>query len=194
MIITVLLLLVFAYFVGSISSAILLARLFNYPDPRTQGSKNPGATNILRMGNKYLAATVLFFDFLKGVIPVWLAITYSIELNFIGLVALAACLGHMYPIFFNYRGGKAVATSLGAMVPLGILVSILLIITWLVIIKFSRYASLAAIISALIAPVLTYFLNTDFTYPISMLSVLIIFRHKDNIVRLLQGKESKISP
>lgn len=193
MFLTVLLLLLFAYLVGSISSAILLARLFNYPDPRTQGSKNPGATNILRMSNKYLAAAVLFFDFLKGIIPVWLAISFSIDINFIGLVAIAACLGHMFPIFFNYRGGKAVATALGAMIPLGLLVSIILIIIWLTVIKLTKYASLAAIITVFIAPVLTYFLNNNYTYAIAMLSALIIFRHKDNIVRLIQGTESKVS-
>lgn len=193
MFLTVLLLLLFAYLIGSISSAILLARLFNYPDPRTQGSKNPGATNILRMSNKYLAAAVLFFDFLKGIIPVYLAIEFSININFIGLVAIAACLGHMYPVFFNYRGGKAVATALGAMLPLGLLVSVILIIIWLMVIKLTKYASLAAIITVLVAPLLTYFFNNDYTYAIAMLSALIVFRHKDNIVRLIQGTESKVS-
>lgn len=193
MLITTIAMTIVAYLIGSISSAILLCRLFNLPDPRTTGSQNPGATNVLRMGNKYLAAIVLVFDVLKGTIPVWSAYFLGISPNYLAFVAIAACLGHMYPIFFNFRGGKAVATALGVLLPLGLSLFAMLIGTWLVVVKLTRYSSLAAIVTVALAPFYTLLVKPAYVYPVLMLSTLIIFRHKANILRLLKGTENKIS-
>jgi glycerol-3-phosphate acyltransferase PlsY len=182
-----------AYLVGSISSAILLCKLFNLPDPRTAGSNNPGATNVLRISNKYIAALVLTFDVLKGTIPVWGAYFLGLNPLNLGLIALAACLGHMYPIFFNFKGGKAVATALGVLLPIGLDLGGLLILTWVSVIYFTRYSSLAAIVTVSLAPFYIWLLKPLYMYPVMMLSVLIIFRHKDNIWRLIKGHESKIT-
>lgn len=184
---------VLAYLIGSISSAILLCRVCNLPDPRTSGSKNPGATNVLRMSNKYVAACVLIFDVLKGTLPVWGAYFLGLEPLYLGIVAVAACLGHMYPIFFQFEGGKAVATAFGVLLPIGIDLGILLIITWLMVAKLTRFSSLAAIVTVALAPLYTWLLKPTYVYPVLMLSGLVIFRHKENIVRLLNGSESKIS-
>ena len=193
MLITIILITIVAYLIGSISSAILLCRLCRLPDPRTSGSKNPGATNILRLGNKYLAATVLVFDVLKGTIPVWSAYYLGISPNYIGLVAIAACLGHMYPVFFHFRGGKAVATAFGVLLPLGFLLTAMLIGTWLIVLKLSRYSSLSAMVAVTLAPFYTWLVKPLYVYPVMMLSALVIFRHKDNIIRLLKGNENKIT-
>ena len=184
---------ILAYIIGSISSAILICKLLGLPDPRTTGSKNPGATNVLRLSNKFTAITVLLFDVLKGGLPVWGAYFLGIEPWALGFIAVAGCLGHMYPIFFDFKGGKAVATALGVLLPLGFGLAGLLIITWLIVAKLTRYSSLAAIITVSIAPFYTWLLKPLYVYPVIMISVLIIFRHKDNIARLLKGEESKIS-
>jgi len=182
-----------AYLVGSISSAILLCKLLKLPDPRTIGSNNPGATNVLRISNKCTAALVLAFDILKGTIPVWGAYFLGLEPINLGLIALAACLGHMYPIFFNFQGGKAVATALGVMLPIGLDLGGLLILTWISVVYFTRYSSLAAIVTVSLAPFYIWLLKPLYMYPVMMLSVLIIFRHKENIWRLIKGQESKFS-
>lgn len=184
---------VLAYLVGSISSAILICKLLGLPDPRTTGSKNPGATNVLRLSNKLTAISVLVFDVLKGGLPVWGAYFLGFEPWALGIIGVAACLGHMYPIFFDFKGGKAVATALGVLLPLGFGLGGLLIITWVVVAKITRYSSLAAIITVSLAPLYTWLLKPLYVYPVIMISVLIIFRHKDNIYRLLKGEESKIS-
>ena len=193
MLLITLAMIVFAYLVGSISSAILLCKVFNLPDPRTVGSKNPGATNVLRLGNKLTAASVLVIDILKGTIPVWSAYFLGIEPIYLGFVALAACLGHMYPVFFGFEGGKAVATAFGVLLPIGLDLGLLLIVTWLIVAKATRYSSLAAIITVSLAPFYTWLLKDAYLYPVLMLSALIIFRHRENIVRLIQGRENKIS-
>jgi glycerol-3-phosphate acyltransferase PlsY len=182
-----------AYLVGSISSAILLCRLLKLPDPRSIGSNNPGATNVLRISNKYIAALVLVFDILKGTIPVWGAYFLGLEPLNLGIIALAACLGHMYPIFFDFKGGKAVATALGVLLPIGLDLAGLLILTWLCVIYFTRYSSLAAIITVSLAPFYIWLLKPLYMYPVMMLSLLIIFRHKENIGRLIKGCENKVS-
>lgn len=182
-----------AYLIGSISSAILICRLVNLPDPRTTGSKNPGATNVLRISNKLTAATVLFLDILKGTIPVWSAFFLGIEPLYLGFIGVAACLGHMYPLFFSFQGGKAVATALGTLMPIGFTLGGLLILTWILVAKLTKYSSLAAIVTVSLAPFYVYLLKPLYVYPTLMLSGLIIFRHKDNILRLLNGTESKIS-
>ncbi|MGB1261957.1 MAG: glycerol-3-phosphate 1-O-acyltransferase PlsY [Cognaticolwellia sp.] len=184
---------ILAYLLGSISSAILLCKLLNLPDPRTAGSKNPGATNVLRISNKYVAVTVLIFDILKGTLPVWGGYFLGLEPVHLGIIAVAACLGHMYPIFFNFKGGKAVATAFGVLLPIGLDLGGLLVLTWLFVAKTTRYSSLAAIVTVSLAPLYTWLLKPIYVYPVLMLSGLIIFRHRENIVRLLQHKETKIS-
>jgi glycerol-3-phosphate acyltransferase PlsY len=182
-----------SYLIGSISSAILLCKMLGLPDPRTTGSNNPGATNVLRISNKLTAASVLIFDVLKGTIPVWTAYFLGIEPIYLGLVAVATCLGHMYPIFFNFSGGKAVATAFGVLLPLGLGLGSALIFTWLLVAKLTRYSSLAAIVTVTLAPLYTWWLKPLYVNPVIMLAVLIIFRHHDNIIRLVRGQESKIS-
>jgi len=184
---------ILAYLVGSISSAILICKLLGLPDPRTTGSKNPGATNVLRLSNKLTAISVLIFDVLKGGLPVWGSYFLGIEPWALGIIGVAACLGHMYPIFFGFKGGKAVATALGVLLPLGFGLGGLLIITWLIVAKITRYSSLAAMVTVSLAPLYTWLLKPLYVYPVIMISVLIIFRHKDNIYRLLNGEENKIS-
>jgi len=182
-----------AYLLGSISSAILICKLLGYPDPRTTGSNNPGATNVLRISNNFVASTVLFLDILKGTIPVWAAYFLKVEPIYIGIIGLAACLGHMYPLFFDFKGGKAVATAFGVLLPIGLDLGGMLILTWFFVAKLTRYSSLAAIVAVSLAPFYTWLLKPIYTYPVLMLSALIIFRHRENIVRLLKGTETKIS-
>ena len=181
-----------AYLCGSISSAVLVSKLFRLPDPRTHGSCNPGATNVLRLGGKLPAVLVLLFDILKGTIPVWGSYFLQIEPLYLGLIAICACLGHIFPLFFGFKGGKAVATAFGAMMPIGLDLAGLLIASWLIIVAFSGYSSLAAILTVSLAPLFTWFIKPLYTVPVLMLSILIIVRHRENIVRLWQGKESKV--
>lgn len=183
---------IFAYLCGSISSAILVCKLAGLPDPRTHGSGNPGATNVLRLGGKAAAATVLVFDVLKGMVPVWLAYLMHVTPLYLGLTAIAACLGHIYPVFFHFRGGKGVATAFGAIAPIGWDLTGLVTGTWLLTVLLSGYSSLGAIVSALIAPFYVWWFKPQFTFPVSMLSCLILLRHHDNIQRLWRGQEGKI--
>jgi len=181
-----------AYFLGAVNGAILLCRYKGWTDPRTQGSKNPGATNILRMHHAQAASLVLIFDLLKGTIPVYLAYFVGIPPFAIGIIGIATCLGHIFPPYFNFEGGKAVATGLGTLLPLGMDMTGLVVITWLLTVAISGYASLAAIITAIAAPVYVHLIKPEFTLPVLMLSCLIILRHISNIRRLLTGKEKKI--
>jgi len=181
-----------AYLSGSISSAILVSQIFRLPDPRRNGSGNPGATNVLRLGGAFPAALVLVFDVLKGTIPVWGSYFLGIEAFYLGMIAICACLGHIYPLFFGFKGGKAVATAFGSMMPIGLDLAGLLISTWMMLIGATGYSSLAAIVTVLLAPIFTWFIKPLYTIPVSMLSLLIIIRHKDNIIRLWHGEESKV--
>lgn len=183
---------IFAYLCGSISSAILVCKLAGLPDPRTHGSGNPGATNVLRIGGKVPAVAVLIFDILKGMAPVWLAYLLQVPPIYLGLTAIAACLGHIYPVFFRFRGGKGVATAFGAIAPIGWDLTGLMTGTWLLTVLLSGYSSLGAIVSALIAPFYVWWFKPQFTFPVSMLSCLILLRHHDNIQRLWRGQENKI--
>ncbi|CUU22761.1 glycerol-3-phosphate 1-O-acyltransferase PlsY [Duffyella gerundensis] len=183
---------IFAYLCGSISSAILVCKLAGLPDPRLNGSGNPGATNVLRVGGKAAAVTVLVFDVLKGMLPVWLAWSLGVTPVYLGLTAIAACLGHIYPLFFHFRGGKGVATALGAIAPIGWDLTGLMAGTWILTVLLSGYSSLGAIVSALIAPFYVWWFKPQFTFPVSMLSCLILLRHHDNIQRLWRGQEGKI--
>ncbi len=184
---------VFAYLFGSISSAVLICKLFRLPDPRTTGSNNPGATNVYRIGGKLPASLVLVFDVLKGTIPVYGAYFLKIEPLYLGFIAIAACLGHIYPIFFGFKGGKAVATAFGSLLPLGFTLAGLLILTWVGLIWLTGYSSLAAIITVSLAPLFTWFIKPLYVLPVTMLAALIVFRHRANIIRLLQGKEPKVT-
>ena len=182
-----------AYLFGSISSAILLSRLLGLPDPRTQGSGNPGATNVLRLGGKKAAIVTLLGDVLKGVIPVLAAKAIGIDTVGLALVALAAFFGHLYPVFFGFKGGKGVATAIGGLVALAWPLGLALIATWLVAAVIFRYSSLAALISAVIAPVYAwYFTNWDYTLMVGVMSIFLVYRHHQNIQNLLAGKEKKI--
>ncbi|MGR5119831.1 glycerol-3-phosphate 1-O-acyltransferase PlsY [Vibrio astriarenae] len=183
---------IFAYLLGSISSAVLICRLLRLPDPRTQGSHNPGATNVLRIGGKKAAASVLLCDMLKGTIPVWSGYFLQIDSLLLGIVAMAACLGHMYPIFFHFKGGKGVATALGALAPIGLDLTGLVILTWLVIAVLFRYSSLAAIVTVLVAPLYTWLIKPQYTLPVAMLCCIIVLRHHQNIRRLFEGTEPKV--
>ncbi|GKX56897.1 glycerol-3-phosphate acyltransferase [Leminorella grimontii] len=183
---------IIAYLCGSISSAVLVCRIAKLPDPRENGSGNPGATNVLRIGGKGAAAAVLIFDVLKGMLPVWAAYKLDLPPFSLGLVAIAACLGHIYPIFFHFKGGKGVATAFGAIAPIGWDITGLMTGTWLLTLLLSGYSSLGAIISALIAPFYVWWFKPQFTFPVAMLSCLVLIRHHDNIQRLWRGQESKI--
>lgn len=183
---------IFAYLCGSVSSAILVCRLARLPDPRQNGSGNPGATNVLRIGGKGAAATVLVCDVLKGMIPVWLAYYLGVAPVWLGLTAIAACLGHIYPVFFGFKGGKGVATAFGAIAPIGWDLTGLMTGTWLLTVLLSGYSSLGAIVSALIAPFYVWWFKPQFTFPVSLLSCLILVRHHDNIQRLWRGQENRL--
>lgn len=186
------LMIVAAYLLGSISSAVLICRLYGLPDPRDQGSGNPGATNVFRLGGRLAAGLVLLCDMLKGTIPVWIAYLIGINPFMLGLIGIAACLGHIYPIFFHFRGGKGVATALGAIAPIGLDLTGGLLLTWLVAVLVTGFSSAGALATALIAPFFTWLVKPQFTMPVAMLACLIIFRHQDNIRRLLNGEETKI--
>ncbi|MDC9612484.1 glycerol-3-phosphate 1-O-acyltransferase PlsY [Xenorhabdus khoisanae] len=183
---------IFAYLCGSISSAILICRLARLPDPRQHGSGNPGATNVLRIGGKWAALAVLICDVLKGMVPVWLAYKLNIPPFYLGVIAIAACLGHIYPIFFHFKGGKGVATAFGAIAAIGWDLMGLIAGTWLLTVLLSGYSSLGAIISALIAPFYVWWFKPELTFPVAMLSCLVLVRHHDNIQRLWRGQESRI--
>ena len=181
-----------AYLLGSISSAILICRLAGLPDPRETGSGNPGATNVLRLGGRFAALAVLIADVAKGGLPVWLAYKLDLAPPVLGIIAIAACLGHIYPIFFHFQGGKGVATAFGAIAPISWDITGLLSGTWLITLLLTGYSSLAAVISALLAPLYVWWFRPEFTFPVAMLSCLILLRHHENLERLWRGQEPKI--
>jgi acyl phosphate:glycerol-3-phosphate acyltransferase len=191
---TNLLLIAGAYLLGSISSAILVCRLLGLPDPRGEGSGNPGATNVLRIGGKQAAAITLIGDMLKGLIPVLIAKLLGATIAVQALVAVAAFLGHLYPVFFGFRGGKGVATALGVLLGLHWPVGLLTIATWLVIAKVFKVSSLAALLSILVTPVYIWWLIPERSLMIAMLfmGTLLFWRHRSNIRNLLEGSEGKI--
>ncbi len=184
---------IFAYLCGSISSAILVCRVARLPDPRTAGSWQSRRDKcVADLGGRLAAAAVLIFDVLKGMLPVWLAYSFHIPPMYLGLTAIAACLGHIYPVFFRFKGGKGVATAFGAIAPIGWDLTGLMTGTWLLTVLLSGYSSLGAIVSALIAPFYVWWFKPEFTFPVAMLSCLILLRHHDNIQRLWRGQEGKI--
>ncbi len=182
-----------AYLIGSLSSAVVLCKVAGLPDPRTQGSGNPGATNVLRIGGKKLAATVLVIDVLKGVIPVVIGRLLGMDQVLLAAIALLAFMGHLYPVFFQFKGGKGVATALGAFLALSPLLALAGLMTWLVVFLISRISSLSAICAALLTPVYSLWL-IDSVMPrwlILIISLLLVWRHRSNIQRLLSGEEKK---
>ena len=189
----ILILCLLAYCIGSLSSAILICRLMGLPDPRTTGSKNPGATNVLRTGNKKAAIATLLGDAAKGAVPVLIAVQIDPAPACVGPVMVASVLGHIYPLFFKFKGGKGVATALGAIFALCWAVGALLLLTWGMVVFFFRISSLAALITALLAPFYTaWLLNNAFAMAVSIISLLLFWRHRENIKRLWQGVEPKI--
>ncbi|ADN77466.1 acyl-phosphate glycerol-3-phosphate acyltransferase [Ferrimonas balearica DSM 9799] len=182
----------FAYLLGSVSSAVLVCRIWGLPDPRQHGSHNPGATNVLRLGGKLPAVLVLLFDILKGTIPVWGGYFLGLDPLALALVGAAACLGHIYPLFFGFKGGKGVATAFGAMAPIGWDMTGALIVTWLGVALLTRYSSLGAIVTCLVAPVYTYLFKSQYTASVALVCVLILWRHRANILRLWRGTEPKL--
>ncbi|MEC9412324.1 MAG: glycerol-3-phosphate 1-O-acyltransferase PlsY [Pseudomonadota bacterium] len=186
-------LLVVAYLFGSLSSAIILCKLAGLPDPRTQGSGNPGATNVLRFGGKKLAATVLLFDVLKGVIPVAIAHAIGLDMVWVAATAFAAFLGHLFPIFFEFKGGKGVATALGGFIALSPLLAAAGLVTWLVVFAVTRISSLSALVAAALTPVYSLWLidSVNARWIILLTALLLIARHHGNIRRLLAKEESK---
>ncbi|MDH5632544.1 MAG: glycerol-3-phosphate 1-O-acyltransferase PlsY [Gammaproteobacteria bacterium] len=185
---------VIAYLLGSLSSAIIIARLTGIKDPREVGSGNPGATNILRYGGKKLAAITLLGDVLKGVIPVVLARLITADPLILSLVAGSAFLGHLFPVFFGFKGGKGVATALGVFLGLNPLLAASLMGTWLAMAVVFRYSSLSALVAAVMAPVYSWWLLPGNAYLAmsAMVAVLLVYRHKGNIQRLLKGEEDRI--
>ena len=185
-----------AYLLGSLSAAILLCRALGLPDPRTQGSRNPGATNVLRIAGKKTAALVLAGDMLKGLIPVLVARALAVDDTVLAAVALAAFLGHLYPLFFGFQGGKGVATALGVLLGAIWPVALAAVATWLLVAKVFRISSLAAVTAAIAAPLYAWLLgiSTPLLVMVGVISVMLLWRHRGNIQRLLRGEEGKVGP
>lgn len=184
-----------AYLLGSVSSAVIVARIMSLPDPRSLGSGNPGATNVLRTGNKKAAAITLLGDLLKGLIPVILARLLHFEPLALCAVGLAAIIGHMYPIFLGFKGGKGVATTLGVLFGVSWPLAVGWIIVWLSVAKLSAYSSLAALSATILLPIAAWLMNYSQAVVILSLaiSLLVVWRHRGNIKKLLSGQETKIS-
>ncbi|MGZ8290226.1 MAG: glycerol-3-phosphate 1-O-acyltransferase PlsY [Telluria sp.] len=187
-----------AYLIGSISFAVVVSRVYGLSDPRTYGSKNPGATNVLRSGNKKAAIATLVLDAAKGWFAVWLAIRLADRFGLtdasIALVAIAVFLGHLYPVFFKFKGGKGVATALGVLLGLNIWLGVATLVTWLVVAYAFRYSSLAALIASVFAPFYygLLFGVDEILFAVAAMSALLLMRHSANIGNLLAGKESRI--
>jgi glycerol-3-phosphate acyltransferase PlsY len=191
---TTLILLTMGYAVGSLSSAIIVARVADLGDPRTQGSGNPGATNILRLGSRRLAAVVLLGDMLKGFLPVWLAWGVGADALVVAGVGLAAFLGHLYPVFFQFHGGKGVATGLGVLLGLSWSLALAVLTVWLFVFWRWRISSLSALCAAILAPLFSWWLVPEpaIRAVVIIVVLFLLWRHQDNIRRLLSGQESRL--
>ena len=195
---------VLAYLLGSLSFAVIVSRALGLKDPRSFGSHNPGATNVLRSGNKKAAIATLLLDGLKGWLPVvlvkWFGKDYGLEDGTMAAVAFAAFLGHLFPVFFKFQGGKGVATAAGALLGIEWLLGLATLATWLIIAYFTRYSSVASMASAAFAPLFYLFGDRAAWYSersvlmaIFMIGLLLVIRHRENINKLVSGKESKLS-
>jgi acyl phosphate:glycerol-3-phosphate acyltransferase len=192
-----------AYLIGSLSFAVIVSRLMGLKDPRTFGSKNPGATNVLRSGNKAAAVVTLLLDAVKGLLPVllvkWFGKPWGLEEGTMAMVGFAAFAGHLWPVFFRFKGGKGVATFIGVVFGIDLVLGIATAATWAIIAFFFRYSSLASLVSAMFA--LAYYLlgnrvqwyaDARIAVALFAMAMLLGYRHRENIARLLQGKESKL--
>lgn len=184
---------VFAYLFGSISGAVLLSRLFHLPDPRQNGSKNPGATNMLRLYGFKMCLGVLIIDLLKGMIPVYLAYRLHLPFVYLGVITIAACLGHIFPCFFRFRGGKGVATAFGALLLISATSSCCIFLTWILALIAFGYASIATMMTCVLTPLIIWLIRPEFTIPASMLAILILLRHLINLTRLMAHQEPKLN-
>ncbi len=192
-----------SYLLGSLSFAVIVSKFMGLSDPRTYGSQNPGATNVLRSGNKVAAALTLLFDAVKGWVPVYAVMHFGAAWGLAdgtaALAGLAAFLGHLYPVFFRFQGGKGVATALGVLMGVSPILGLAIALTWLAIAGFFKYSSLAALMAAVLAPVY-YALAGDLVWPfqgpvmglLCVMGVLLVWRHRENVNRLLAGTESKL--
>ena len=192
-----------AYLVGSLSFAVIVSRAMGLHDPRTYGSKNPGATNVLRSGSKAAAIVTLLLDALKGWLPVmlvkWFGARYGLGDGTVAMVGLAAFVGHLFPVFFRFKGGKGVATALGVLVATSWILGLATGVTWLLIAYFFRYSSLASLVAAVFAPVYYIFgggvvwvMDKSLVLSTAVMSLMLIWRHSENISRLVKGTESRL--
>lgn len=187
-----------AYLMGSIPFAVVSSRLFGLADPRSYGSKNPGATNVLRSGNKAAATTTLIGDLAKGWLAVFVARTYGADFGyeggFVGLVALAVFFGHLFPVFLGFKGGKGVATAAGVLLALDPWLGLATLAAWLVVVCTFRYSSLAALVAAAAAPPIAFLLwgNNVLLLPVGIIAMTLIGKHRANLQRLIAGTEPKI--
>ena len=189
-----LLIILFAYLVGSISSGIIVSQIFNLPDPRTIGSKNPGATNVMRSGNKKAAIFTLLGDLLKAILVLAIAEYLGFNDLIIVCVALAVLIGHIYPIFYKFQGGKGVATAIGILIALNFKLALIVASIWLLVFGIWRYSSLAAIVAAISAPIIAIFILRDqslYCIAFTLITIIILFKHQTNIKKLLSGTELK---
>lgn len=185
---------ILAYLLGSLNSAILVSKLMGLADPRQQGSGNPGATNVLRSGNKVAAAIVLIGDVLKGAIPVLLASMLSVHGFLLGMIGFAAVAGHVFPLFFRFEGGKGVATTMGVIFSLSLGLGLVTLLILVLIVAFTRYVSLGSICAVIAAPLLALFSNhAAYFVPLMLITALVLLRHRENMVRLRDGIENKFT-
>ena len=187
-------LVVAGYLLGSIATAVLVSRALGADDPRTGGSGNPGATNVLRLAGRRAAVLTLAGDIVKGIVPVLVARAFDLPPGLVALVGLAAFLGHLYPVFFGFQGGKGVATALGVLLAMQPLLGGSVLATWLVVAGVTRYSSLAALVASVLAPACAWFLSGDpgVFGAVSIMAVLLVWRHRANIRRLRAGEEGRI--
>lgn len=183
-----------AYLTGSVSAAIITCHIMGLPDPRSTGSKNPGATNVLRLGGKKAAIITLFGDLIKGLLPVLAAHLMQLDTATIALTGLAAFLGHLYPVFFRFKGGKGVATALGVYFGLYWQAGLVFVFVWVIIASISRISSLSALTATLFIPVYFYYANGSawLTVSTSVMAILIFWRHRSNIRNILNGSEKRL--
>ncbi len=192
-----------AYLIGSLSFAVIVSRVMGLHDPRTYGSKNPGATNVLRSGSKAAAVVTLLLDGVKGFLPVLLVRLYGqpygLEEGTVAMVGLAAFLGHLFPVFFRFQGGKGVATALGVFLGIHWILGLAVIATWIIIAWFFRYSSLASLVSAVFAPMyyilgagVAWYLDKSIVLALVLMTLLLFWRHAQNINRLIKGTESRL--
>ncbi len=183
--------LILAYLAGSVSAAIIVCRVMGLPDPRTDGSRNPGTTNVLRLGGKKAAILTLLGDMLKGLLPVLAARHYGLDVMLVSAVGFAAFMGHLYPIFFRFEGGKGVATALGVLLALSPIIGGTVITLWITAFALTRYSSLGAIVGFIAAPILTQFFMPEAMLGVVGMSLLLLARHKANMKALIEGTERR---